>query len=253
MIATIHERLAEDWITAGIAVIDTAPSSGRRNAPNPTQVSILTGPGRQVPYLVFAWNITHEGRGRPGDNLRVQATSFGKGNSRFPVDRSVLSIGWSDQYGVYVGFDPWVKRNPGSSSSVHIKRALLEAAASKGEAYGGHAWDPRVALRPEHAANLLPWSARLWNPKTVCIEPLNTTPIGADYLQITVDPWSSEAAWGVRPRDRLTVVDSNRDICSPYLWRVEHIGEIPVQRQSNLNRFYYSFRGTKSARVLGVK
>ena len=161
------------------------------------------GPGKTLSYTVFAWRITHEGKGRIGKNLRIQATSFGKGNSPVQVDQFVLGIGWSNDHSVFVAFDPWVKRNPGSSSSVHIKRALVEQAATDGVASGGFTWDPRFAFTHSHAAEHLAWARRLWTRppyRTLSVKALSLEVFDPDTLTVEVDPWSSLAGWGVATR-----------------------------------------------------
>ena len=61
---TIHEDLAAALSAAGVGVVEVVPESGHRGAPNPTRISVRAGPRRLVHYHLFAWNITHEGKGR---------------------------------------------------------------------------------------------------------------------------------------------------------------------------------------------
>lgn len=249
---TIHEQLAAAWRRGGINVVSTAPVSGSNRAPNPTAVAVQVAAGKTVTHKVFAWNITHEGKGRSGDNLRVQATSFGKANSPVQVDSSVLGVGWSAEHGVFVGFDPWVKRNPGSSSSVHIKRKLVEDAASAGIVRGGHTWDPRLGFTPDHAVEMFKWAADLWKQRTISVKALRVEAVDADRVRVISDPWSSTSAWGVRVGDRLAVFNPSGADPNPYLWRVEAIGEVPIVLPSGINRFHYVFTAKKSAKVTGT-
>jgi len=248
---TIHEELASAWEQCGLNVISVTPSSGRRSAPNPTEVTVRLGARRTAAYKVFAWNITHEGKGRTGDNLRVQATSFGASNTPVQVDPSVVCVGWSEDYGVYVGFDAWVKRQPGTSSSVHIRRDLLEEASDRGVAHGGHSWDPRLGFKPDNAERHLPWVADLWKRKTIPVRADLVTSIDADKVVIEVDPWRSQSGYGVRPDDRVAIFDSGGENPDPYLWRVVEIRTEEVVLPSGRNRFHYRFTATKSARVTG--
>lgn len=100
---TIHEDLAAHLSDFGLNVMGCVPLSNRRSAPNPSELSIRWNARRHTTYRLFAWNITHEGRGRKNDNLRVQATSFGNTNSPIEVDPTVLCVGWSEPHAVYVG------------------------------------------------------------------------------------------------------------------------------------------------------
>lgn len=248
---TIHEDLADAWRLRGLNVVSVEPVSGKRNAPNPTAIVLQPTATKTVAYQLFAWNITHEGKGRTGDNLRIQATSFGKENSPVQVDQSVLCVGWSGDHGVYVGFDPWVKRNPGGSSSVHIRRELVEEAHQAGLVYGGYGWDPRIAFTPANAEALIPWAADLWKQRTLSVKAVRADFITPDRLLIEVDPWSSNGAWGVRVGDRLGVFDAHGNNADAYLWRVETISEEAIELDSGNNRFHYVFTAEKSAKVTG--
>lgn len=248
---TIHEDLAEAWSERGLNVLSVSPASGKRSAPNPTEVTIRFGPRQTPTYKVFAWNITHEGKGRTGDNLRVQATSFGASNTPVEVDRSVVCVGWSEEYGVYVGFDAWVKRQPGTSSSVHIRRELLQEAKDNGIANGGHSWDPRLGFTSANADHHLPWVANLWTRKTIPVRADLVIQLDADKVVIEVDPWRSQGGYGVRPDDRVAVFDSDGRNPDAYLWRVVDISTEDVVLPSGRNRFHYRFTAEKSAKVTG--
>ena len=54
-------------------------------------------------------------------------------------------------------FDAWTKRNTGSSSSVHIKRAMLDEAAAVGYTTYGPRWDARAAASFDQVDTLMPW------------------------------------------------------------------------------------------------
>jgi hypothetical protein len=248
---TIHEDLAKALSAAGIGVVEVVPESGRRSAPNPTRISVRDGPRHLVHYQLFAWNITHEGKGRVGDNLRVQATSFGQGNSPVTVDEWVLGVGWSGDHGVFVGFDPWIKRNPGSSSSVHIKRQLLEVAAAQHWLEGGDNWDPRVGFVPSESARFLPWAQNLWVQKTVSVICHSVEVVDTDRIIVRIDPSRSKRAYGVRSSDRLAIFDKSGKNPDGYLWRVQGINTVTVVLNSGRNRFHYLFTCEKSARVRG--
>lgn len=248
---TIHEDLANAWRQRGLNVVSVQPVSGRRSAPNPTAIRLQTAGTKTITYQLFAWRITHEGKGRAGNNLRIQATSFGKENSPVQVDETVLCVGWNSGHGVYVGFDPWVKRNPGGSSSVHIRREMVEAAQRAGLVIGGDNWDPRIAFTAAHAEALIPWARGLWKHSTLSVKAVAVERISADRRVIRVDPRSSKSAWSVRVGDRLAVFDANGNNPDAYLWRVEAINEEAVHLESGTNRFHYIFNADKSAKATG--
>lgn len=246
---TIHEDLAAHLSDFGLNVMGCVPLSNRRSASNPSELSIRWNARRHTTYRLFAWNITHEGRGRKNDNLRVQATSFGNTNSPIEVDPTVLCVGWSEPHAVYVGFDPWIKRFPGGSSSVHIRRDLVDRASKSGLEYGGDAWDPRIAFTGPNAASLLDWASGLWNSKTVSLKCLDTETISADRVRLRVDPKGSPRSHGVRVDDRVAAFDARGVNPDPYLWRVQAIERIPVAAPGGGNRFHFLFVCERSARV----
>lgn len=248
---TIHQDLANAWDALGMPVVACVPVSGHTRKPNPTLVSIARGGGKTASYHVFAWRTTHEGKGRKNDNLRVQATSFGNSNTPFTVSRSTVAVGYSEPHAVFFGFDAWIKRQPGSSSSVHVKRELVEAAATSGLAYGGESWDPRIAFTPAHADKLLPWVAHLWKRRQISVKVLQTKIIDADNRMVRVDPRSSRAANAVRKSDRLALFDPKGKNPHQYLWRVRDIQVVPVQLASGSNRYHYDFAVQVSARATG--
>ena len=157
------------------------------------------------------------------------------------VDEWVLGVGWSATHGVFVGFDPWIKRNPRSSSSVHIKRGLLEGAAAQYWLEGGDNWDPRVGFVPSEADRFLPWAHNLWVRKTVSVIRHSAKVVDVDRINLRVDPFRSKRAYGVRPSDRLAVFDESGKNADSYLWRVQDINTVAVVLPSGRNRFHYLF------------
>ncbi len=249
---TIHEDLAAAWSALGHQVVVCEAVSGHGDRPNPTSVMIALGGGKMVSYYVFAWRTTHEGKGRKNDNLRVQATNFGNSNTPYAVNRSTVAVGYSEPHAVFFGFDAWIKRQPGTSSSVHVKRDLIEEAAENGLAYGGLSWDPRIAFTAKNADKLLPWVGALWERKQISVKVLHTRVIDADNRVVRVDPRSSRAANAVREKDRLMLFDaSGGGLTDPYLWRVRKIEVAPVELPSGRNRYHYDFSVEVSAKVKG--
>ena len=262
---TLHEDFADALTKSGANVVSVNPKSGKRSAPNPTDVTVKIGRNLQT-YTVFAWNITHEGKGRSGDNWRVQATSFGKKNSPVDIGPLTVGLGWHETYGVWVAFDPWVKRSPGTSSSVHITDELLKTGAATGKiatTHRDHLWDPRLAFTPTHADTIFEWMNKLWTPKSTDLEVLHYRYVdetGQDVLNKTgtnvivaeVDPTDSPAAAGVRENDRVAIYkDSVR--ANDYYWRVSqiHIEDMSYQTPNgrNRNKIHYKLTADKSARI----
>jgi hypothetical protein len=204
--------------------------------------------GTAASYYVFAWRATHEGRGRRNDNLRVQATSFGDSNTPYPVNRATVAVGYSELHAVFFGFDAWIKRHPGGSSSVHVKRDLIEDAAANGLSYGGDSWDPRIGFTAAHAEKLLPWLAKRWDVKRISVKVLETDVIDGDTRRVLVDPRSSRAANAVRVGDRLALFDVDGQNPDSFLWRVRKIDLVPVHLASGSNRYHYDFTVQLSAR-----
>lgn len=248
---TLHEDLAAAWQSRGLNVLEVRPASGFDHRPNPTIVRIGTGGNKSRSYQVFAWRTTHEGKGRVGNDLRIQATSFGASNTPYTVNQSVVGVGYSEPYGVFFGFDPWVKRHPGTSSSVHVKRALIEAGEQTGLAAGGHNWDRRLAFTVAHAEELLPWVGRLWERKQISVKCLAIDEIDIDHRIVRVDPISSRSGNGVRPGDRLALFKAKGKNPDGYLWRVRDIGIIPVETPSGRNRYHLTFTVVRSAKASG--
>jgi hypothetical protein len=249
---TIHEDLASAWSTRGLHVVACDALSGNSHRPNPTLVTLAAGNGQTSSFYLFAWRTTHEGKGRKNDNLRIQGTNFGNTNSPYTINRSTVAIGYSEPHNVFFGFDAWIKRQPGKSSSVHIKRHLIEEAQRTGLAFGGDSWDPRIAFTAAHAEELLPWVGRLWDRKQISVKVLSTKPIDKDNQVVRVDPRSSRAANAVRPKDRLALFNANgKGSPDQYLWRVRQIKVVPVQLASGSNRYHYDFTVEVSAKVKG--
>ncbi len=250
---TLHETFAENLRAAGLQILACEPVSGQRRSPNPTRIAVRRGRAN-VHYDVFLWKITHEGRGRSGDNWRIQATSFGKKNSPVEVTRNTIGLGWHEGSGVYVAFDPWVKRSPGTSSSVHIHDDLLRQAAEDGLVKTTHrdsTWDPRLAFTPEHAVEVFGWMQHLWRAKDVDLAVVaysNPTP---DRVVAEADPSpnASPNAAGVRTGDRVALYDERYVRLTDYYWRVMSIDVKDVTPESGRNRIHYVLEADKSAKL----
>lgn len=249
---TLHENFAAALRDSDLNVISVEPVSGNRRSPNPTAVTVQWGAKSLAIYHVFAWNITHEGKGRSGDNWRVQATSFGKGNSPVEVTRATIGLGWHEATGVWIAFDPWVKRSPGTSSSVHITDALLHETKERGKVattHRDHLWDPRLGFTPEHATEVFPWSNSLWEPKDHELVVLTYTKPTDDQIIAEVDPKDSPGASGVRLEDRVSIHNENGVSLEPYYWRVKGIEIKDIPTDNKRNKIHYLLAADKSATI----
>lgn len=250
---TLHEAFAKSLSDAGLQILGCDPVSGRWRSPNPTRITVRRG-RTTASYDVFLWNVTHEGKGRSGDNWRIQATSFGKKNTPVDVTRNTIGLGWHAESGVYVAFDPWVKRSPGTSSSVHIHDDLLREAAAKGvirTCHRDHTWDPRLAFTPGNAPELFAWMQHLWRHKDVDLAVVSYSQPTPDHIVAEADPApnASPNAAGVRPMDRVAIYDDHGVRLTNYYWRVMGIDVKDVTSGSGRNRIHYLLAADKSARL----
>lgn len=219
-VSVVDEILAalEDrgWSAANIQ-----PVFGR--SPNPTRVDLVHA-GRGLPLVLYAWKVTGEGRGRRGNNYRIQTTRAHEGELLNDPHRLTLGLGLDQERDVVVAFDGWTKRNTGSSSSVHIKRSLLDAAATTGFSTDGMDWDSRVACRRSEIEKLLPWVAAQRNRRVAPVVALSQS-ISGDTAVATADLWDSAPAAWLRPGDHLVLVDqAGTRLVDDSIWTVREIG-----------------------------
>jgi hypothetical protein len=100
--STFTQTLADhDW-----TIIESRPfTSG--GGPNPTY--LVAQHGRVVlRLLVYAWNITGEGKGRVKTDYRVQTTRTHEGDLVTEKGWISVGLGWNEDRGVFAAFDPWV-------------------------------------------------------------------------------------------------------------------------------------------------
>lgn len=112
----------------------------------------------------YVWNLTHGGKTRSKDELRIQAT----GITLFErmIGAQTLILGWSEEFETFAGFDIDRHSNPlGSSPSLQISRSTLESAQQRGIAARTKSNNEIVvAVRPDLLGAYVENRARLHDP-----------------------------------------------------------------------------------------
>ncbi|RZU30371.1 HNH endonuclease [Edaphobacter modestus] len=145
-------------------VLDALEASGYAieyaGAVHPFEISVRTSL-REERLLVYAWNITHGGKGRSADEYRIQIT--GVSHISFQKERKTLLLGVAElpESGtVIAAFDARSHKNFGSSPSIQVQaptllKAELDGLASETkELAGGHA-EIVFAFRPENLGQFI--------------------------------------------------------------------------------------------------
>lgn len=217
MDAVLDAFAQQDWVLAGAERV-----SGGRGA-NPTRVDIVLGRRQRLALMLYAWKITGEGKGRSGDNFRIQTTRSHADELLSEPNRLTLGIGLDLERQVLAVFDGWTKRNTGRSSSVHIKRSLLDVAASDGFSTDGPAWDSRAACRVQDANSLLPWIQSQSNTRLAAVQPLSHEVLG-EQATATADLWDSAPAAWLRIGDQLVLANRAGDqLVDNSIWKVKDL------------------------------
>jgi hypothetical protein len=195
--------------------------SGGRTS-NPTRLDLARGK-QHLKLLVYAWKITGEGKGRAGDNYRIQTTRSHEGDLLTEVQRLTIGFGIDQDRGVIAAFDGWTKRATGSSSSVHIERQTLDRARDEGYAEQMPLWDSRVGTRLDDIDRLLGWISRQRQTRTAGFEPLEFEVDGPTAV-VRADLWASSPAAWLRQGDQLFLADrSFEQLRDPRIWTVRDV------------------------------
>ncbi|WP_129793961.1 hypothetical protein [Sphingosinicella sp. CPCC 101087] len=98
---------------------------------------------------LYIWNLSHGGKSRSASEFRIQVTGI-DGFEPEPGGRTLI-LGWSDDFGVFAGFDVQHRLGKlGASPSIQITAATLKSAGADGGALQDKTkgeW--AVALRPD--------------------------------------------------------------------------------------------------------
>lgn len=240
-LSVAHVRFREALASAGWQITIDVPLSDD-GAANPSRMRIRRGRvQRQI--LAYAWKITSEGRGRVKkgrDDLdwRVQTTRSHDGDLLAPPGHLSAGVGWFEDLGVFAGFDPWVKRTTGSSSSVHFTDALLRKGAAEGWAEEMRPDGPTCSFRPQLIDRFLGWlMARGHEAVIMEVDPLEYSPEGEDAALIRLDPRRGWRYFDLRAGDCLVVSHDGQYIDSS-VWQIEVIETDRQKSAGGSNRPY---------------
>jgi len=236
--ASPHELLigaleANGWVKVGFKQWD-------HGSPNPSILVVRRGHDVRR-FLLYAWRITGEGKGRKKTDFRVQTTRADKtGPLKMEPGYTSLGVGWDEDRNVFAAFDVWTKRNTSWSSSVHIRRSLLEAAASKGWEEEDREDGPEIAFTPANVGRFLDWVVRVNRPRVALLEALEVSLTSKDVAVIDVDPRRNAKAPWLRPRDHIAVGRGGR-LVDKTLWRIDDVSEIDQTAAGRNRRWYLRF------------
>jgi hypothetical protein len=237
-----HLRFRDALEAAGWQITQDVPLSSDIRAVNPSRMRIRRGRvQRQI--LAYAWNITSEGRGRVKagrDDLdwRVQTTRSHEGDLLAPPGHLSVGLGWFADRGVFAGFDPWIKRTTGGSSSVHFTDALLTAGDAHGWAEEMRPDGPTCSFRPELVDRFLSWVlARRHDTQLLTVTPMEYSLDDHGAAQLRLDPRRTWRYFDLRPGDCL-VLSHNGQLLSNVVWRIEAIETDRQHSTAGSNRPY---------------
>lgn len=231
----------------GWMVVTREPVYGRRS-PNPTRVDLVRGRRERLPLLVYAWRVTGEGKGRTGTNYRIQTTRSHRGELLSEAGRLTLGFGVDAGRAVIAVFDGWTKRNTGASSSVHIKRAMLDEAMAAGYARYGPPWDARAAARFDEIDKLVPWFNAQFRIRLAAVQVLEHSVCG-ELATARADLWDSAPAAWLRLGDRLVLADrAGEHLVDDSIWTVRSL-EVTVTATGRYPRRSVRFTCQRHGRV----
>lgn len=212
-----HQRLRDALTDDGWRIAQDTPYGA---GPNPSRLTICRGRVTRN-ALVYAWNITGEGKGRPKTDFRVQTTRSHEGDLISPPAHLAMGLGWQEDYGVFGAFDVWIKRTTGKSSSVHLTRALLKAAVTDGWAEEMREDGPTCAFKADQVERYLMWLLHLAQTRVVAADPM-TFNITGDRLTLRLDPWKDWRYFALRVDDHVALQRSGA-LLDDCVWKLQSI------------------------------
>ncbi len=136
---------------------------------------------------LYIWNLSHGGKSRSESEFRIQVTGI-SGFEPEPNGRTLI-LGWSEEFGVFAGFDVQHRLGPlGASPSIQITAATLQAGGANGAAKqdkGKGEW--ALAVRPNMVGRYVQHLAAAHAGEL--------EPILADEHSPAADPLASEIAY----------------------------------------------------------
>jgi hypothetical protein len=219
-----------------------------RRSPNPTRVALTRGRQERLGLIMYAWAVTGEGKGRRGTDYRIQTTRSHEGALLSEARRLTLCFGVDAAREVIAVFDGWTKRNTGGSSSVHIKRSMLDEAANAGYATYGPPWDARAAARFDQIDKLLPWIHAQTRTRLAAVQAEEHSVSGESAIA-RADLWDSAPAAWLRPGDRLVLADrTGQHLVDDSIWAVGGL-EVTITKLGRYPRRAVTFTCQRYGRV----
>lgn len=244
-VSAVDDVLAK-FSDQGWTVATQEPVYGR--SPNPTRTDLVRGRRERLALLVYAWKVTGEGKGRAGTNYRIQTTKSHDGELLSEAGRLTLGFGVDATREVIAVFDAWTKRNTGSSSSVHIKRAMLDEAAAVGYTTYGPRWDARAAASFDQVDRLVPWFTEQTNTRLAAVQALEHSVSGEKAIA-RADLWDSAPAAWLRPEDHLVLADrEGEQLVDDSIWAVRSL-EVTITKPGRYPRRAVTFTCQRYGRV----
>jgi hypothetical protein len=110
----------------------------------------------RVNVLLYIWNVSHGGATRSVDEFRIQITSGVTSFDTRPNYQTVI-LGWSQDFGVFVGFDAARRQSRiGASASLQISQSAIQRALEEGAALQRRKGDEiAAAIRPDRLGQYL--------------------------------------------------------------------------------------------------
>jgi hypothetical protein len=230
-------------------VVDLRQPVAVSGGPNPTRVDLRHAQDRRR-LLLYSWFVTHEGKGRAKNDFRIQTTRTHDGPLAQESGRVTIGVGWDRRREVFAAFDGWTKRQTGSSSSVHIKAALLEHAKTAGWAVEPPRWDARVSFDRDNAGRFLLWIGEMSGLREALLHPVDYTIHDADHADIVGDIWAGQPTGWLRVGDRLVMIDKRGGLMNDTLWRIAEMEAQQVKTASGrYNRTRIQFACERIGRV----
>lgn len=179
----------------------------------------------QLNWVLYGWYVTLEGYGRRKNDYRIQTTRFNNSDPLYHKPGwQTVGIGWNVEREVFFGFDGWAERLKGKSTSVHVKRATLDAAKADGVCKEGPRYDVRFAFEPGKVDDFITWVRSLADKtaRDAVIIPEDLQ-VSGDNAVIVADVQKPHAASWLRQGDRIVIVDKAGAVADPGLWKIDTI------------------------------
>lgn len=239
-----------DALTALGWAVDLRQPVAESGGPNPTRVDLRHAQDTRR-LLLYSWFVTGEGKGRAKNDFRIQTTRTHEGPLASEHGRVTVGIGWDRRRQVFAAFDGWTKRQTGHSSSVHIKRDLLDRAQQDGWALETPRWDARAVFDRANAGRFLMWIGEMSGLREGLLNPVDYTLHDADHADIVGDVWGGKPTGWLRVGDRVVIMDKDGGLLNDSLWRISDLEAKQVPTPSGrYNRTRIVFRCERVGRIV---